>query len=80
VTATVVAACFTTGLIAGWLVRTALVMAEVARSQERMQTKIRYWQSEAVHARHRAERLTCRLRALECPTDDLDDELRRDED
>jgi hypothetical protein len=64
---TVVVACFVTGLITGWLLRTVVVMAEISRSQEQMQDKVRYWQSEALHARHLAKRLARQLRALGYP-------------
>jgi hypothetical protein len=67
VTGTVAVACIVTGLITGWLLRTVAVMAEISHSQERMQDKVRYWQSEAVHARHLAERLARQLRALGYP-------------
>lgn len=66
-TGTVAVACIVTGLIMGWLLRTVAVMAEISRWQERMQEKVRYWQSEAVHARHLAERLARQLRVLGYP-------------
>lgn len=50
-------ACFVTGFIAAWLLRTVLVMAQISWSQERMQRKVRYWQGEAIHARAVAEQL-----------------------
>jgi hypothetical protein len=56
-------ACFATGFIAAWLLRTIFVMAQISWSQERMQSKIRYWQGEAVHARTVAERLRRQLAA-----------------
>jgi hypothetical protein len=68
VTGTVAVACFVTGLITGWLLRTVVVMAEISRSQERMQDKVRYWQSEAIHARHLAKRLARQLTALGYPS------------
>jgi hypothetical protein len=58
-------ACFVTGFIVAWLLRTAYVMAETSWSQERMERKVRYWQSEAIHARCVAENL---LRQLEAST------------
>ena len=78
-TGTVAAACFVTGLITGWLLRTVARMADISRFQERMQNKIRYWQSEAIHARHQAERLKSQLRALGYPPRDAHDEPERDE-
>jgi len=61
---TVALACFITGLITGWFIRTVVVMGENSRSQERMQNKVRYWQSEAVHARHLVAHLARQLTAL----------------
>lgn len=46
------------GFIWGWLLRTIIVMAEISFSQERMQRKVRYWQSEAALARALARRLS----------------------
>ena len=37
-------ACFTTGFIVAWLLRTILVMAQISWSQAQMQQKVRYWQ------------------------------------
>jgi hypothetical protein len=54
---------FTTGFLTGWLLRMILVMAEISRSQERMQKKVRYWQGEAAHARAVAERFAGLLEA-----------------
>ena len=56
-------ACFTIGFILGWLLRTILVMAQISRHQESMQRKVRYWQREAIHARHVAEQLMRQLAA-----------------
>ena len=68
-TGTVVTACFVTGLITGWFLRTVFVMAEISRgSQQRMQNKIHYWQSETLYARHQAAHLGSLLRALGYPT------------
>ena len=58
-------ACFVTGFIVAWLLRTAYVMAEVSWAQDRMARKLRYWQSEAIYARSVAEDL---LRQLEAST------------
>jgi hypothetical protein len=76
---TVAIAFLVTGLIAGWLLRTAVLMSEVSRFQERMQKKVRYWQSEAIHARHQAERLASQLNALGYPPRDAYDEPEQDE-
>jgi hypothetical protein len=78
-TGLVAAACFVTGLVTGWLLRTVVVMAEISRSQEWMQEKIRYWQSETLYARHQAERLASRLRAFEYGLPDTRDEPPQDE-
>jgi hypothetical protein len=51
-------ACFVTGFIAAWLLRTILLMAQISWSQDRMQRKVRYWQGEAIHARSVAEQLS----------------------
>jgi hypothetical protein len=67
VTGTVAVACFAAGLMAGWLLRTVAVMAEISRAQERMQVKVRYWQSEALYARRLAEHLARQLTALGYP-------------
>jgi hypothetical protein len=77
-TGTVALACFIVGFITGWFLRTVLVMAEISRSQERMENKIRYWQSETLYARHRAERLAHRLRALGHSPGDADDDPPQD--
>jgi hypothetical protein len=61
---TVALACFVTGLITGWFIRTVAVMGEASRAQERMQNKVRYWQSEAIHARYLAAHLARQLSAL----------------
>jgi hypothetical protein len=39
------------GFATGWLVRTISALSAISRAQERMQRKVRYWQSEAVQAR-----------------------------
>ena len=56
-------ACFVSGFIAAWLLRTIFVMAQISWSQERMQRKVRYWQGEAIHARAVAEQLRLQLAA-----------------
>jgi hypothetical protein len=48
-------ACFVTGFITAWLLRTGFVMTQVSWAQERMERKVRYWQGEAIHARAVAE-------------------------
>jgi hypothetical protein len=54
-------ACLVGGFFAGWLMRTIFVMAEISRSQERMQRKVHYWQSEAARARTISDQLARRL-------------------
>jgi hypothetical protein len=48
-------ACFATGFVVAWLLRTGWVMTQVSWSQERMERRVRYWQGEAVYARSVAE-------------------------
>src|ERR1700727_104069 len=69
-TGTVVTACFVTGLITGWFLRTVFVMAEISRSQQRMQNKIHYWQSETLYARHQAAPRASLLTTRGYPTPD----------
>jgi hypothetical protein len=45
------------GFVLGWLLRAILALAAISRSQERMQRKVRYWQSEAARARSVADHL-----------------------
>ena len=78
-TGTVAIACFVTGLITGWTLRTGVFMAEVSRIQKQMQNQIRYWQSETVHARHRAESFARQLQALGHPPRDPYDDPPQDE-
>jgi hypothetical protein len=50
-TAILALACFITGFIGAWLLRTTFCMAQISWSQERMQRKVHYWQEEAIRAR-----------------------------
>jgi hypothetical protein len=52
---TLVLACFVTGAIIGWLLRTIFSVAQISWYQEQMQRKILYWQGEATYARASAE-------------------------
>lgn len=52
---TLVLACFVTGAIVGWLLRTIFSVAQISWYQEQMQRKILYWQGEAAYARASAE-------------------------
>ena len=56
-------ACLVTGFIAGWLLRSVFVMAELSRLQERMQRKVSYWQRETARVRSIAEQLARQLAA-----------------
>jgi hypothetical protein len=58
---TFVLSALVTGFMLGWLLRTIIVMAEISFSQERMQRKVRYWQSEAALARALARHLSRRV-------------------
>jgi predicted exporter len=60
-TANLAVACLVTGFIAGWLLRSAFVIAEVSRLQERMQRKVAYWQRETARVRSIAEQLARQL-------------------
>ena len=57
-------ACFVTGFIVAWLLRTGYVMAQISWAQQQMERKVRYWQGEAIHARAVAEHLLRELEAL----------------
>lgn len=57
--------CLAVGFFVGWLWQAIFVVAQISRSQERMQQKVRYWQSEAAHARAVAGHLAKRLAASE---------------
>lgn len=43
------------GFVLGWLLRAIFALAAISRAQERMQRKVRYWQSEAARARVAAD-------------------------
>jgi hypothetical protein len=58
-------ACFVTGFLVAWLLRTGYVISQISWAQERTQRKLRYWQCEAIHARSVAENV---LRQLEAST------------
>ena len=62
-TASIAIACLATGSIAGWVLRSIFVAAEISRLQARMQRKIRRWQCETAQARSRAEQLARHLAA-----------------
>ncbi|MGN6680439.1 MAG: hypothetical protein ACTHKL_21975 [Streptosporangiaceae bacterium] len=51
-------ACFVTGFIVAWLLRAIVVMAQISRSQERMERRVRYWQGKATSAEERVYHLT----------------------
>ena len=50
-------ACFMTGFIVAWLLRTGYVAAQVSWAQEQMERKVRYWQAETARAQAEADRL-----------------------
>jgi hypothetical protein len=45
------------GFVLGWLLRAIIALACISRAQERMQRKVRYWQSETARARAIADHL-----------------------
>jgi len=63
-TGVLAAACFLAGFAAAWILRTAFKMAEISWWQERMHRKVRYWQSQAIHARIIAELLIRQLATI----------------
>ena len=62
-TAGMALACLITGLIAGWLLRSAFIRAEISRMRERMQQEVNYWQHETTRARSIADQLARQLAA-----------------
>jgi hypothetical protein len=56
------------GFTVGWLLRAIFALAAISRAQERMQRKVRYWQSEAARARVVAENLRRLLAAGDTAT------------
>jgi hypothetical protein len=74
--AIVALACLLLGFFAGWLTSAIFVTAQVSRSEERMQRKVRYWQGEAAQARTIAQQLATRLAASDgFPQEDQDWDL-----
>jgi hypothetical protein len=57
VTTTLAMACLVVGFLAGWILRSVFVLAEVSRMQERMQRKVSHWQRETARARSIADQL-----------------------
>lgn len=64
VTGILALACFVTGFIVAWLLRTGYVMAQTSWAKEQMEHKVRYWQSEAIYARIVAGDARCQLAAI----------------
>jgi hypothetical protein len=64
VTGILALACFMTGSIVAWLLRTGYVMTQVSWAKEQMEHKVRYWQSEAIYARSVAQDALCQLAAI----------------
>jgi hypothetical protein len=56
-------ASFVTGSLLGFIVYAVYTAAAISRSQERMQRKVRYWQTAASAARKTAEQFNAELAA-----------------
>lgn len=56
---------FLIGWFLGWLLTKTYAVAAISRSQERMQRKVRYWQTETISARMESERLARLLGAYD---------------
>jgi hypothetical protein len=61
VTGILALACFATGFIVAWIVRTGYVMTQISWTSKH---KVRYWQSEAMYARDVAGDALRQLAAL----------------
>lgn len=57
-------ACFVTGFIVAWLLRTGYVMAQASWAMKQLEHRVRYWQSEAIYARTVAGDARCQLAAI----------------
>jgi hypothetical protein len=55
------AAALASGLFLGWLLTQSYATTAMSRSQERMQRKVRYWQTETARARYAADQLAQQL-------------------
>ena len=55
------------GFALGWLLRAIFALAAISRAQERMQRKVRYWQSEAARGRVIADHLRRLIAAADTP-------------
>jgi hypothetical protein len=64
VTGILALACFVTGFIVAWVLRTGYVMAQISWTSQQMEHKVRYWQSEAIYARNVAGDALCQLAAI----------------
>ena len=62
-TADLALACLVSGFVAGWLLRSIFIVAELSRMHEQMQRKINHWQRETARARSIAEQLARQLAA-----------------
>ena len=60
-----IAAALATGLILGCVLTASFAAAARSRSQERMQTKVLYWQVRYADERDAADQLARRLEALD---------------
>lgn len=54
VTGILALACFVTGFVVAWVLRTGYVMAQISWASKQMDYKVRYWQGEAIYARDAA--------------------------
>ena len=56
-------ACLVTGLIGGWLLRSAFIGAEISRMLKRMQQEVNHWQRETARAQSISDQLARQLAA-----------------
>ncbi len=56
-------ACFVTGLIAGWLLRSIFIRDEISRIEERAEREVNHWQRETARAQSISDQLACQLAA-----------------
>lgn len=56
-------ACLITGSIAGWLLRSVFIRAEISRMRERMQQEVNHWRDETARAQSISDQLARQLAA-----------------
>jgi len=56
-------ACLVTGLIAGWLLRSVFIKAEISRMRDRMQHEVNHWRRKAERAQSISDQLARQLAA-----------------